>query len=284
MVHRLLLACLLPVSAIVCPAEDVKYEIPPAAVRQADVPQGKLVRGAFKGSAIYPGTTRDYAVYIPAQYQHNNEAALMIFQDGYGFCADDSGTRAHIVFDNLIHEGAMPVTIGLFVQPGVLPPIDGHSKERLNRSIEYDGVSAEYARHLIDELIPYVESEYGVRISRDPNQRGLCGSSSGAIASFTAAWHRPDSFRRVYSMIGTYTAHRNGHDYPTWVRRTQPKPLRVFIQGNTDDLHGPRLGIFRLRNGSRLGKRWPQQQPRRIDLPPSDEVAVAASHHHLASG
>jgi gluconolactonase len=224
-------------SATLAFAQEPNYPTPPEAERQEGVPVGTLTRGTFADSKIYPGTTRDYAIYIPQQYQATDDgAALMVFQDGDGFCNDRRGSRAHIVFDNLIHEQAMPVTIGLFINPGVMPPLDPEDGVQLNRSIEYDVVSDAYARFLIEEFIPYLEQENSVKISRDPNKRGLCGSSSGAIAAFTAAWHRPDSFRRVYSLVGTYTAHRNGHDYPTLVRRTEPKPLRVFMQGNTDDL------------------------------------------------
>lgn len=229
--------CLFSVLAALCSAQQPDYPTPPEAIRQQGVPVGTLTRGAFADSKIYPGTTRDYAIYIPSQYDPTGEpAALMVFQDGNGFCNDRSGSRAHIVFDNLIHESAMPVTIGLFINPGVLPPLHALAGERLNRSIEYDTLSDAYARFLIEEFIPYVEQKHSVKISKDPNRRGLCGSSSGAIAAFTAAWERPDSFRRVYSMVGTYTGHRGGDDYPTFVRRTEPKPLRVFIQDNTDDL------------------------------------------------
>lgn len=205
------------------------------------IPRGALMRGVFAESKIYPGTTRDYAIYLPAQYDRNGEeeAALMVFQDGNGFCNEKGGAGAHLVFDRLIHEGSMPVTIGLFLQPGELPPLRKGGEKRLNRSIEYDVLNGNYAAFLIDEFIPYVERTYEVKITRDPNRRGLCGSSSGGIAAFTAAWERPDSFRRVYSMVGTFTGHRGGDDYPTLVRRTEPKPLRVFLQGNTDDLnHG----------------------------------------------
>lgn len=219
-------------------APAVDYPTPPEAVRQEGVPIGELKRGVFTSTGLYPGTTREYAVYVPAQYDSaGDDAALMVFHDGNGFCNDKSGSRAHIVMDRLIHEGAIPVMIGLFIQPGVLPPLDPKKAVgRLNRSIEYDILNGNYARFLIEEFIPYVEKTYGVKISKDPNRRGLCGSSSGGIAAFTCAWERPDSFRRVFSMVGTYTGHRGGDDYPTLVRRTEPKPLRVFIQGNTDDL------------------------------------------------
>lgn len=233
-----LLSCyFLSTITAICSAQQPSYPTPPEAIRKEGVPIGRLTRDSFADSKIYPGTTRDYTIYIPTQYDsRGEEAALMVFQDGDGFCNDRNGSRAHIVFDNLIHEQAMPITIGLFINPGVMPPLDENFGVRLNRSIEYDTLSDGYARFLIEEFIPYVEEKYSVKISKDPNKRGLCGSSSGAIAAFTAAWERPDSFRRVYSIVGTYTGHRGGDDYPTFVRRTEPKPLRIFIQDNTDDL------------------------------------------------
>ncbi len=250
--------------AIVAIAQAPNYPTPPEALRQEGVPVCTLTRGTFADSKIYPGTTRDYTIYIPKQYQESDDgAALMVFQDGDSFCHDRHGSRALIVFDNLIHEQAMPVTIGLFINPGVLPPLNPKDGVQLNRSIEYDVVSDAYARFLIEEFIPYVEQKHSVKISRDPNKRGLCGSSSGVIAAFTAAWHRPDSFRRVYSLVGTYTAHRNGHDYPTLVRRTEPKPLRVFMQDNTDDLGSgdwwmANLSLFRALefSGYEVDHRW----------------------------
>ncbi|MEX2357682.1 MAG: SMP-30/gluconolactonase/LRE family protein, partial [Pirellulaceae bacterium] len=237
MKRLLLTLCLFTTFSAIASAQAPNYPTPPEAKRQEGVPVGTLTRGTFADSKIYPGTTRDYTIYIPDQYQADGEeAALMVFQDGDGFCRDRGGSRAHIVFDNLIHEKAMPVTIGLFINPGVLPPVKEGDHVQLNRSIEYDTLSDAYARFLIEEFLPYVQAEHNVKISNDPNRRGLCGSSSGAIAAFTAAWHRPDSFRRVYSIVGTYTGHRGGDDYPTFVRRTDPKPLRVFMQDNTDDL------------------------------------------------
>lgn len=224
----------------VAEAQQFSFPTPPEAIRQEGVPVGSLKRGTFAESKIYPGTSRKYAVYLPSQYEKSSEpVALMIFQDGLGFCRDGAGCRAHVVFDHLIHRGEMPVTIGIFIDPGVLPPLKKGGAIRQNRSIEYDVPNGNYARFLIDEMIPHVESTYGVKISTDPNRRGLCGASSGGIAAFTAAWERPDSFRRVYTMVGTFTGHRGGIHYPTLVRRTEPKPLRVFVQGTTDDLnHG----------------------------------------------
>ncbi len=229
----LLLFTVLPVFS-----QGENYPTPPEAVRKEGVPQGKLVRGKFSISKIFPGTERDYAVYIPAQYDAAEPPALMVFQDGMGYCKDDGGCRAHIVFDNLIAAKEMPVTIGVFVNPGVTPPLDPATSEaRYNRSYEYDGMGDAYARFLIDELLPFIKKKHELEISDDPNMRGTCGASSGAIAAFTVAWERPDSFRRVCSMIGTYVGLRGGDDYPELIRRTEPKPLRVFLQDGKNDLN-----------------------------------------------
>ena len=201
------------------------------------MPRGQLIQGVYRDSRIFPGTERDYWVYLPVQLAADKPAPLMVFQDGKGYCNDNGGSRAHIVLDNLIHEGAMPPTIGLFINPGVVPAANDKALPRFNRSFEYDDVSDRYVRFLIEELIPFVESKHGVKISDDPNDRGICGASSGAICAFVAAWNRPDAFRRVYSMIGTYVGLRGGDELATLVRKTEPKPLRIFLQDGTKDLN-----------------------------------------------
>ncbi len=208
---------------------------PPEALRKEGAPRGTLTHSTFATSKIFPGTTRDYWVYVPAQYDAAQPAALMVFQDGGGFCRDNGGARAHIVFDNMIAKGEMPVTIGLFVNPGVVPPANDQAEARYNRSYEYDGMGDAYARFLIEEMIPHVVDTLNLKISDNPDDRAICGASSGAIAAFTAAWERPDAFRRVYSMIGTFVALRGGDAYPNLIRKTDPKPLRVFLQDGSAD-------------------------------------------------
>ena len=241
MYRALLLACLWLLTlcgGFLLRAEAVPaYPTPPEAVRQEAVPRGQLIQGVYRDSQIYPGTERDYWLYLPAQLDANQPAPLMVFQDGSTYCNENGGTRAHIVFDNLIHEGAMPPTIGLFVNPGVVPAAHDAALPRFNRSFEYDDVSDRYARFLIDELIPFIEATHGVNISDDPNDRGLCGASSGGICAFVAAWNRPDAFRRVYSMIGTFVGLRGGDELASLVRKTEPKPLRVFLQDGDQDLN-----------------------------------------------
>ena len=235
-----LACCLLAALAggdFLCAQEKITYPPPHEAVRRDNVPRGQLIHGEYRDSRIYPGTVRDYWVYLPAQLAADKPAPLMVFQDGQAYCNDDWGARAHMVFDNLIHEGAMPPTIGLFINPGVLPAASEQALPRFNRSFEYDDVSDRYARFLIEEMIPFVESRHGVKISSDPNDRGICGASSGGVCAFVVAWNRPDAFRRVYSMIGTFVGLRGGDELATLVRKTEPKPLRVFLQDGARDLN-----------------------------------------------
>lgn len=218
-------------------ADKITYPTPPEAVRHEGVPQGRLLHGVFRSSRIYPGTERDYWVYLPAQLDAAKPAALMVFQDGKAYCDDNRGARAHIVFDNLIHEGVMPPTIGLFINPGVVPVARDGALPRFNRSFEYDDVSDRYARFLLEEFLPFVESTHSIHITDDPNLCGLCGASSGGVCAFVAAWNRPDAFRRVYSMVGTYVGLRGGDELATLVRKTEPKPLRIFLEDGDQDLN-----------------------------------------------
>jgi enterochelin esterase-like enzyme len=218
-------------------AQEENYPVPPEAKRQEGVPEGKLTPGQFTSPAIYPGTERDYWLYLPAQWQAGQELALMVFQDGRSFCQDNSGARAHRVFDTLIHSGEMPLTAGVFVNPGVVPAAGEDALPRFNRSLEYDDISDRYARFLLEELLPHIEKTHGVRFSANPNWRGLCGASSGGICAFAAAWNRPDAFRRVYSLIGTFVGLREGETLSTLVRKTEPKPLRLFLQDGEKDLN-----------------------------------------------
>ncbi len=211
------------------------YETDPASERQEGVPEGKLIHGTFSGSKIFPGTTRKYAIYVPQQYKRSRAACLMVVQDGLKFTRENGDWKLPIVFDNLIHSGEMPVTIGLFVEPGVVPAANERALARYNRSFEYDAVDDRYVRFLLNELLPLVEKEY--RISKLPDDRAICGSSSGGIAAFNAAWQRPDKFRRVCTTVGTYIGLRGAHEVSVLVRKSEPKPLRVFLQDGSHDLN-----------------------------------------------
>ncbi len=214
-------------------AQEESYPDHPDSVKKPGVPEGRI-EGPFEyvcsNRQTFPGTVRQYWIYVPAQYDPARPACVYVQQDGLGSAR---GWKLPTVMDNLIHEKAMPVTIGIFVAPGVIPAPSGNAMARFNRSFEYDGMGDRYARFLIDEILPLVAKKYA--LSTDPNDRAIGGSSSGAIAAFTVAWERPDAFRRVLSGVGTYVGLRGGDAYPVLIRKTEPKPIRVFLQDGEND-------------------------------------------------
>lgn len=218
------------------PLAAVDYPLTPDSERHAGVPQGKIEHFEHT-STIFPGTQRGVWVYVPAQYTGDEPAAVMIFQDGGRMhqSEGDNAWRTPIVLDNLIDQKAMPVTIGIFIDPGVLPARTDDQRERYNRSYEYDGMGDRYARFLFEEILPEVGKKYN--LTDDPNLRGIGGSSSGGIAAFTAAWERPDAFRRVLMFVGSFTNLRGGDVYPGLIRKVEPKPLKVFMQDGKNDLN-----------------------------------------------
>jgi enterochelin esterase-like enzyme/sugar lactone lactonase YvrE len=204
---------------------------------QEGVPQGKITSGEFAESQVFPGTRRQYSVYVPAQYQPDQPANLMVFMDGTGYAKADGAFRTPIVLDNLIHQGAIPPTIAVFVNPGTIPATRPGAKERSNRSFEYDSLGDRYTRFLIDEFLPVALKD--LNVSKDPKDRAVAGISSGGICAFTVAWERPDQFGKVLSHIGSYTNIRGGWAYPGLVRKTKenPKPIKVYLQEGKDDLN-----------------------------------------------
>ncbi|HEY0075739.1 MAG TPA: SMP-30/gluconolactonase/LRE family protein [Abditibacteriaceae bacterium] len=200
-----------------------------------NVPKGEILKFTFDKSKVFPGTTREYNVYVPRQYDGIKPACVYVNQDGIQW-------NAPTVFDNLIAKGEMPITIGVFVRPGVVNPPNDKALPRFNRSFEYDGLGDSYARFLIEELLPEVETKKtadgrAIVLSKSGNDRAIGGSSSGAIAAFTAAWERPDAFSRVFSAIGTYVGLRGGNEYSTLIRKIEPKPIRIFLQDGSEDLN-----------------------------------------------
>lgn len=251
--HGCILATVLlllnPVSGLRA-ADD--YTVGPDALPQAGVPVGKVSKFTWNESRIFPGTTRDYWVYVPVQYDGSRPAAVMVFQDGEG-CVNPKGTiRVPTVFDNLIHRKEMPVTVGIFINPGgIVGAKDERARLRGNRSLEYDTLSDRYARFLLEEILPEVGKTH--RLTTDPEGRAIQGNSSGGICAFTVAWERPDAFRKVVSYIGSFTgiAYRPAEDgrplqpggdlYPTLIRKNPIRPMKIFLQdgsGDLDNNHG----------------------------------------------
>jgi enterochelin esterase-like enzyme len=210
------------------------YKLGPDSEVKEGVPVGTVTKASFTSPEIFPGTVRDYWVYVPKQYDASKPACLMVFQDGGNYAKADGQFRVPVVFDNLIHKGEMPVTIGVFVNPGVVPAAAEGQKPRQNRSFEYDSLGDQYARFLISELLPVATKDLNVR--KDPEGRAICGISSGGICAFTVAWERPEEFGKVVSHIGSFTNIRGGHVYPALIRKTERKPLRVFLQEGSNDL------------------------------------------------
>lgn len=226
-------ALLLAVSAPVF-AED--YPLTEDSKPREGVPKGEKLSFVFADSKIFPGTTRNVTVYVPRQYDPAKPACVWVNQDGMQHKAD-------VVFDNLIAKGEMPVTIYVAASPGVVKALDGKTAlDRFNRSYEYDGLGDSFARFVLEELLPAVEKQKtadgrAIVLSKNGNDRCIGGSSSGAVCAFTAAWERPSEFRRVFSTIGTYVGLRGADRYHTLIRKTEPKPLRIFLQDGDKDLN-----------------------------------------------
>lgn len=217
-------------------APEEIYAVDSASVEHAAVPRGEVLKFSFNRSTIFPGTVRDYWIYVPAQYKPGTPACVYVQQDGLQ-------KYMPTVFDNLINSKEMPVTIGLFISPGVVKAADGNAAlDRFNRSFEYDGMGNNYVRFLLEEIFPDAEKQQTsdgrkIQLSRNGNNCAIGGMSSGAVCAFTAAWERPASFSRVFSAIGTYIGLRGAEEYPTLIRKYQPKPIRVFLQDGTNDLN-----------------------------------------------
>lgn len=233
----LLLATLLFATATFAPAAE-PYKHGPDSQRQDGVPRGEVTKHEWK-SKIFDGTTRDYWVYVPKQYDGKSPACVMVFQDGEWYQDEKRDFRVPVVFDNLIHKGEMPVTIGIFINPGVFTETLERGKPKSNRSFEYDTLSDQYARFLLEEILPEVAKTH--RLTDDPEGRAIGGISSGGICAWTVAWERPDAFRKVLSHVGSFTNIRGGHVYHALIRKTEPKPIRVLLQdgsGDLDNAHG----------------------------------------------
>jgi enterochelin esterase family protein len=251
-----LLPCLLAVSLLAAEPKkvdhDAQYVLGPDSQEKAGVPKGVVTEYEMADSKAFPGYGRKWALYVPAQYDSTKEAALMVFQDGLGYASRNGQWRVPVVFDNLIAQGKMPVTIALFINPGFIPdPKNPKGKDKKgkplgksNRSFEYDNVTDLYPKFLVEEMIPLAESK-GVKISKDPARRAIAGSSSGGICAFNAAWQRPEAFSKVFTTIGSFTnirgviskgAEKGGNLFPQMILESPKKNIRVFSQDGTHDL------------------------------------------------
>jgi enterochelin esterase family protein len=226
---------------------EVKYELTADSKRKEGVPIGKVTDFDWKESKVFPGTIRHCSIYVPAQYDGSKPAALMVFQDGHTYLKEDGDFRAPVVFDNLIAAKEMPVTIGIFIDPGFkrteFPNAPrGWNPAPENRSFEYDTLSPAYSDFLLNEILPFVKQDFKLNITDAPEGRAICGISSGGICAFTVAWEKPDQFHKVVSHVGSFTNIRGGNKYPEIIRTADKKPLRIFLQDGADDLRDSRVG------------------------------------------
>ncbi len=215
------------------------YPLGPDSQPQPGVPKGEVTRLTLPPGKFYPGTPHDYAIYVPAQYDASKPTPYMIFMDGLGQLGN--GTRTNVVFDNLIARHEIPPIIGIFVNPGVLPAVKAANPApeavaplgRYERVFEYDSLSDRFSRFLLEELVPAVAAKYN--LSQSADDHALAGVSTGAVAAFAAAWNRPNQFHRVVSFIGTFVAMKGADSLPGLIRKTEPKPIRIFMQDGKAD-------------------------------------------------
>ncbi|HYF35520.1 MAG TPA: alpha/beta hydrolase-fold protein, partial [Prosthecobacter sp.] len=224
---RLSILLLLP---LILAAAEPDFPLTADSQPQPGVAKGELIKETYRAKAdsVFPGTVREYQLYLPHGFDKTKPAPFMVFQDGVIY-------QAPVVFDNLIRKQDIPPLVGVFIRPGVVPAANDHALPRFNRSYEYDSVTSTYSRFLIEEFLPALEAKHGLKLSTDPNDAAIAGNSSGGICAFMAAWHRPDRFRRVFTGVGTYVGIHGAEQLPVFVRKMEPKPLRVFLQSGTGD-------------------------------------------------
>jgi enterochelin esterase-like enzyme len=211
-------------------AAEPDFPLTPDSQPQASVAKGEIIKGSYtaRDGSVFPGTEREYSLYLPAGLDKSKPAAFMVFQDGVIY-------QAPVVFDNLIAKKDIPPLIGVFIKPGIVPAANDNALPRFNRSYEYDSITPTYSQFLIDEFLPAIESQHSLKLSTDPNHAAISGNSSGGICAFMVAWHRPDRFRRVFTGVGTYVGIHGADQLPVLVRKFEPKPLRIFLQSGTGD-------------------------------------------------
>ena len=226
-------------NAIAQQAYNVRSPYDPATEKVAEELQGEVIKFTLSDSQLYPGTQREVLVYVPQQYDGTKPACLLVCMDGILY-------DATTVMDNLIASGEMPVTIGVFVNPGVVYDEDGEVV-RYNRCKEFDSTDDTFSNFVENEVLTKVEgmktpSGKVVLLSKDANDRAITGASSGGIAAFSVAWNSPDLYSRVYTTVGTFVAMRGGNNYSNIVRKTEPKPLRIYMQDGWYDVWNPIFG------------------------------------------
>jgi enterochelin esterase family protein len=244
------------------PRKTGEYPLTQDSFPQPGVAKGQIIGPLEFRSKIIPGNTvRRYWIYVPAGYNAANPPNLLVWQDGMRAVPDTTPLRIPIVLDNLIAKKEIAPTLGIFITPGNTGT--EHYPDNLgtgnpnHRAQEYDEMSDDYSQFLIQEMLPEVAKTY--KFSSDPAKRAIGGTSSGAICSFTVAWHHPDQFGNIISMIGSYTSigyhpatattpeKFGGDTYPGLIRRAPPKKMKIYLEDGTNDLDN-QFGNWHLAN------------------------------------
>lgn len=192
--YYLLLFIVISIKATLCIAQTSNLNT---------IPKGTIEKILFKESKIYPGTERNITVYFPAQIDQSKPACVYVAQDGHKQHFTD-------VMDILIDRKEMPVTVGIFILPGTMPSLLASTGSRGNHGYEYNSLGDNYARFLLEDILPFIAKKYNLNLSEDGNDRCIGGLSSGGICAFNIDWERPDDFRRVYSNSGSFVAYCGG--------------------------------------------------------------------------
>ncbi len=220
------------------------YSPAPEQTPRPGVPEGKIVSFDLSAadSKFYPPTglrgTRDMrkvTVYIPSQYKPGTPAPFIVSADAYG-----SGRRQlPNILDNMIAEHRLPAMIAIMVANG---GGDGGGSER---GLEYDTVSGKFAEFIEAEVLPRVEKECGVTLTKDPDARMTLGGSSGGAVAFTMAWFHPELNHRVLvysctlvnqqSPVNPELPHGAWEYHERLLANSPPKPLRIWMEVGEHD-------------------------------------------------
>src|SRR5256714_5734266 len=250
MIRGALFSLVIGAGALLAPAQPPVSSLPPVnyslgadSQPQPGVAKGTLTKYTLPPGKYFPGTAHNYQVYVPAAISPDRPLPYMIFLDGSGYAGDN--VRVPVVLDNLIAKHDVPPMAAIFIDPGIMPALSEEAQNRYERIFEYDSLTPRFANFLVEELVSDVAKTY--HLSTDPNDRGIAGLSTGGVGAFVAAWNRPDQFRRVITWIGSFGNFRGADRLPGLIRRTEPRPLRVFMQTGRQDL-GNYAGSWYLEN------------------------------------
>lgn len=176
--------------------------------------------------------TRKLAVYVPKQYVPGTVAPFIVGADG-------PDKLLFTVLDNLIAQKRVPVMIAISIGNG---SGDSHGSQR---GLEYDTMSGKYAEFVEKEVLPLVEKQYNVKLTKDPDGRATMGGSSGGSAALIMAWYHPELYHRVLTYSGTYvnqqwpynpeTPHGAWEFHENLIPKSARKPIRLWMHVSDRD-------------------------------------------------